>query len=122
MRCNRILLCFYVLSGSVASVRAADEGAISFFESKVRPVLVEQCYKCHSAEAQANHKLKGGLLMDSREGLLKGGDTGPAVVPGDPEKSLLMKVISWSDPDLQMPPKKKLADAQIADLTKWVKE
>src|SRR4051794_36437763 len=90
----------------------------AFFESKVRPVLVANCYKCHSAKAE---KLKGKLRLDSREGFLKGGDSGAAIVPGNPEKSLLIKAINWGDPDTQMPPKQKLSAQQIADLTAWVK-
>ncbi len=92
-----------------------------FFESKIRPVLADTCYRCHSADAG---KSKGGLTLDSRDAILKGGDTGPAAVPGDVAKSLLIKAISYSDPDLQMPPSStggKLSDAQIADLTTWVK-
>jgi hypothetical protein len=85
----------------------------------VRPVLANNCYKCHSVQSD---KVKGGLLLDSREGLLKGGDTGPAIVPGDPEHSLLIKAVRYSDPDLQMPPKgNQLPDAAIADLVAWVK-
>ena len=95
---------------------AAD---LAFFESKIRPLLADQCYSCHSAKAE---KLKGGLHVDSLEALLKGGDSGPALVPGDAEKSLLIKAVRYGDPDLQMPPKgKKLSDRQIADLTRWVK-
>src|SRR5882672_11582340 len=90
-----------------------------FFETKIRPVLVQNCYKCHGAEAT---KVKGGLLLDTREGALKGGDSGPALVPGDAEKSLLIKAVRYTDPDLQMPPKgEKLSDAQIADLVSWVR-
>ncbi|MDB6032809.1 MAG: Protein of unknown function (DUF1553)/Protein of unknown function (DUF1549)/Planctomycete [Verrucomicrobiales bacterium] len=89
-----------------------------FFEKKVRPVLVNQCYECHSSEAK---KVKGGLLLDTKAGLLKGGDTSPALVPGDPQKSLLIKAIRWTDSDLQMPPKTKLPEAQITDLEAWVK-
>ncbi len=92
-----------------------------FFESKVRPVLADTCYRCHSADAG---KSKGGLTVDSRDALLKGGDTGPAVVPADPAKSLLIKAITYADPDLQMPPSStggKLSDEQIANLTEWVK-
>jgi len=100
-----------------ASGGAGD--SIEFFEKKIRPLLVEHCYKCHSAESE---KVKGGLRLDTRAGLLKGGDTGPAIVPGDPEKSLLIKAVRYTDKDLQMPPKdKKLPDAQIADLVAWVK-
>src|SRR5262245_35402153 len=61
-----------------------------FFEQRIRPLLVEQCYKCHSAEAE---KIKGGLRLDSRDALLKGGDTGPAIIPGDPDRSLLIKAV-----------------------------
>jgi mono/diheme cytochrome c family protein len=90
-----------------------------FFESKIRPVLSRHCYKCHGSEGL---KVKGGLLLDTRDGLLKGGDSGPAIVPGDPDKSLLIKAVRQADPDLQMPPKgEKLTDAQIADLVAWVK-
>ena len=90
-----------------------------FFENKIRPLLANNCYKCHSVEAE---KVKGGLLLDSREGLLKGGESGPAIVPGNPDQSRLIKAIRYSDPDLQMPPKgKRLSDAEIADLTEWVR-
>src|SRR2546421_2625004 len=65
-----------------------------FFETKIRPIFVEHCYKCHSVQAE---KLKGGLLLDTREGLLKGGDSGPAIAPGNPEKSLLIKAVRYTD-------------------------
>lgn len=92
---------------------------MEFFEKKIRPILVDDCYKCHSQESQ---KVKGGLLLDTREGSLKGGDTGPAVVPGDLDKSLLIKAVRYTDDDLQMPPKgKKLSSEKIADLEAWVK-
>ncbi len=116
-----------LLAGTVVvAARAAGpqfaKTQLDFFESKIRPLLADNCYKCHSATAE---KLKGGLLLDTRDGLLKGGETGPAIVPGKPEQSLLIKAVSYSDPDLQMPPRKdggkKLSDPQIADLTAWVK-
>ena len=92
---------------------------MEFFEKKVRPVLVESCYKCHSATSE---KIKGGLTLDTRDAVLKGGDTGPSLVPGDPDKSLLIKAIRYTDENLQMPPKdKKLSAEQIADLEAWVK-
>src|SRR5580698_7694033 len=92
---------------------------LDFFESKIRPVLADNCYKCHSAEAE---KVKGDLLLDTREGVLKGGETGPAIVPGNPDASLLIKAIRYNDPDLQMPPKNQpLSDQQVADLEAWVK-
>jgi hypothetical protein len=90
---------------------------VEFFEKKIRPIFVERCYKCHSAHAE---KVKGGLLLDSREGLLKGGDSGPAIVPGDPEKSILIRAIRQTD-ELRMPVKEKLPDEQIADFVAWVR-
>src|SRR5688572_17373977 len=106
----------------IANARAADphhEG-IEFFEKKIRPILVEHCYKCHAADSEKGPK--GGLLLDTREGLFKGGDTGVAIVPGDAEKSLLIKAVRYADENLQMPPKnQKLSDEQIADLEAWVK-
>src|SRR5213594_4130695 len=93
-----------------------------FFEKKIRPVLVEHCYQCHSASAE---KIKGELLLDSREGMLKGGESGrPAVVAGDLDKSRLIEAIRYRNGDLQMPPKKaggKLSDGQIADFIAWIK-
>ncbi len=108
------------LASSVSGL-AADltPSETQFFENKIRPLLVNNCYKCHSSQAE---KVKGGLLLDSRQGLLKGGESGPAIVPGDPEQSRLIKAVRYTDPDLQMPPKgKKLSDGEIADLTTWVK-
>src|SRR3954466_14705544 len=88
-------------------------------ENRIRPVLAENCYKCHSQQAE---KVKARLFLDTRDGLLQGGETGPAIVPGAPDKSLLIKAVRYTDADLQMPPKgKKLSDAQIADLEAWVK-
>jgi cytochrome c553 len=108
---------FLSVTGAIAA--EPTKAQIDFFESKVRPVLANNCYKCHSAKAE---KVKGGLLLDSRDGVLKGGENGAAVVPGEPEKSLLVKAIRYTDPDLQMPPKgDKLSEQQIADLTAWVK-
>src|SRR5438874_7006851 len=74
---------------------------LEFFEKKIRPVLADNCYSCHSAKAE---KLKGGLLLDTKAGVLKGGDTGPALVPGNPDASLLIKAVRYGDANLQMPP------------------
>jgi cytochrome c553 len=99
-----------------ALISAAD---LQFFETRVRPVLVDRCYKCHSHDAD---KIKGGLMLDTREGMLHGGDTGPAIAPGKPEDSLLVDAISYKDADLQMPPKgERLTDEQVADLTEWIR-
>ena len=100
-----------------ASPALANDAGLEFFEKKVRPVLVEHCYKCHSSSAE---KLKGGLRLDSRERFLAGGESGPVIVPGKPEESRLVRTISYKDVDLQMPPKGKLSDEQIATLTEWV--
>ncbi len=105
--------------GMAADPAPADSAGVEFFEKKIRPIFVESCYKCHSSEAE---KVKGDLLLDSREGLLKGGETGPALVPGDPGKSLLIKAVRYTDENLQMPPKnKKLSAEQISDLEAWIK-
>lgn len=90
----------------------------TFFEAKIRPVLIEHCYSCHSVEAQKNKKLKGNLFVDSRDGLRKGGANGPAIAPGKPSESLLLKALRHDE--LRMPPKYKLPDAVIADFEKWI--
>ncbi len=95
-----------------------DSDQIAFFESKIRPVLIEQCYECHSAKSA---KLKGGLLLDSRAGVHKGGDTGAAITPGNPNASLLIQALRHSSEDIAMPPKKKLPPQVIADFETWVK-
>ncbi|MDB6109290.1 MAG: Protein of unknown function (DUF1553)/Protein of unknown function (DUF1549)/Planctomycete [Pedosphaera sp.] len=101
------------------AVAADDPAGIEFFEQKIRPILADNCYKCHG---QVSEKVKGGLVLDSKEGLLKGGDTGPAIEPGHPEKSLLIKAVRYTDENLQMPPKgKKLPPEKIAALEAWIK-
>ena len=94
----------------------ADDAEVEYFESKIRPLLAARCYKCHSADT----KREGGLLLDSKAGWMVGGDSGPALLPGDPEHSLLLKAVSYEDPDLQMPPKKRLTPSQIDDLRTWI--
>jgi len=106
------------LAATLTGVNASDPSAdLAFFESKIRPVLAEKCYKCHSVDSE---KLKGGLRVDSLKSLLHGGDIGPAIEPGDADASLLIEAIRYGDPDLEMPPKGKLADAVIADFEKWI--
>ncbi len=109
-----------ILLGAVArgDDGKANADRVDFFESKVRPVLVEHCYKCHSAQAKSP---KGGLRLDSLDGMKKGGDTGPAVVPGDADASLLVQAIRYQDEQTRMPPKGKLPDATIATLEQWVR-
>ena len=92
---------------------------LQFFEARIRPIFADRCYKCHSRLAD---KIKGGLMLDTREGMVHGGDTGPAVVPGKPEDSLIIDAVSYRDADLQMPPKgDRLSEAQVADLTEWIR-
>ncbi len=108
-----------VVTGSLdraAAAEATPEG-LAFFESKIRPVLVGKCYQCHSAEAQQAGRLKAELLLDTRDGMLKGGESGPALVPGSKEKSLLLDAIGHKG--LEMPPEGKLPDNVIADFTTW---
>ena len=89
-----------------------------FFERRIRPIFVNNCYECHSAGAEP---LRGGLLLDSRAGIIKGGDSGPAIYPGLPDASRLIQAVRHSDPDLSMPPKRKLAALEIADLEQWIR-
>ena len=108
----------YILAVGPVPAAETPQEAVEFFENKIRPILVDNCYECHSA---ASTKVKGGLRLDSRDTLLKGGVSGPAIVPGDPEKSLLITAVRQTNKDLQMPPKQKLSNTQIADLETWVK-
>ncbi len=92
--------------------------AAEFFEKKIRPVLVANCQGCHFSKSASP---MGDLRVDALAYLLKGGHRGPAIVPGDPEKSLLIRAVRFQERELQMPPKGKLSDQQIADLVQWVK-
>ncbi len=93
-----------------------DKAVIDFFEQKIRPVLVKHCYSCHSAEVKS---VKGGLYVDTRDGLRLGGNSGPAIVPGKPVESLLLKAMRYDE--LEMPPSGKLADEVLADFEKWIR-
>ncbi len=112
-----LLLALLIVPAMWAKAGGSDEPGVHFFESRVRPVLAEHCYRCHSEKAD---KVKAGLLVDSREGLLTGGDSGPALVPGQPEQSRLIEAVRYASPDLQMPPRRRLSDEQVADLIRWV--
>ncbi len=101
------------LSGEPAAF-APDK--VEYYEQQVKPILVTSCLKCHGAE----EKIKGGLRLTSRQGLIEGGDTGPAVTLDHPDKSLILKAIGYKDEDLQMPPKEQLSKEKVAILTKWV--
>lgn len=99
----------------ILALPATAEDGLKFFESKVRPLLSAECYDCHSSE-----KSKAGLRLDHRDLILKGGDSGPALVAGKPAESLLVEAIHRTDPDFSMPPKKELTDEQVAILTEWI--
>ncbi|HVR87500.1 MAG TPA: DUF1549 domain-containing protein, partial [Planctomycetota bacterium] len=113
MRLTILALLFLVPAASAQE----DPATFKHFEEKVAPLLAARCYKCHSAEVP---KPKGALRVDSRDALLQGGETGPAIIPGNVGKSLLMRAVGWDDPDLQMPPKEKLPLAEIEILRKWI--
>ena len=100
-----------------SAVRAADRDGERFFEQKIRPVLAENCYACHSRQSP---KLQAGLRLDSREGILAGGNAGPAIVAGRPERSLMMRVLSHED-EVKMPPADKLAGGDIAAIEHWIR-
>jgi Protein of unknown function (DUF1553)/Protein of unknown function (DUF1549)/Planctomycete cytochrome C len=106
------IFCFFLVFG-LPQITYADD--FSFFESKIRPILIEHCYECHAEEK----KIRGGLLVDSKIGLLKGGDSGPSIIPGNPDKSLFIKAVSHEG-DLKMPPKGKLKPEDIKNLKEWV--
>jgi hypothetical protein len=110
------LLVLSVASASAISAEPEEHAAVEFFEKSVRPILVQRCQGCHGPTKQ-----KGKLRLDSREAVMAGGSTGPAIVPGQPEASLLVGAINYGE-QLQMPPKSKLAADEIAALTRWVKE
>ncbi len=121
MRFSVALLILPFLSAPAVTFAAEnDRAGMEFFESKIRPVLVQHCYRCHSQKALKRKRLKAGLLVDSKAGLLKGGDNGPAIVPGKLKESLLIKALHFQD-DLEMPPSGKLPAKVIADFEAWVK-
>jgi hypothetical protein len=109
------MLLSFTFSIAATTATAVDKDA--FFEARIRPVLHEECFKCHGGE-----KTSHGLRVDSREALLKGGESGPAIVPGEPDKSLLIQAIRQTHPDIKMPPKKKLPDTTVADFVAWLRD
>lgn len=109
---------FYGLALSVSGAVDADSAEFDHFEKKIRPVLVKHCYECHSVESG---KAKGGLRVDDREALRRGGEMGAAVVEGKPGESLLLIAMRHEDPDLEMPPRKpRLSDAVSSDFETWI--
>ena len=118
MRYSTILFTLGFLAGTTSGgvLRAQDSSkAVEFFEKEIRPLLVDKCQSCHGEK-----KKEGGLLLTGRDSVLKGGETGAAVVPGKPEASLLIRAVGYLD-EPKMPPKGKLPDADVAKLKRWVK-
>ncbi|HLK55581.1 MAG TPA: PSD1 and planctomycete cytochrome C domain-containing protein [Chthonomonadaceae bacterium] len=116
------LLCSLIPVFSSAQEKPAaglpDAVGIEYFEKKIRPILVQNCYGCHSHTAKQS---LGSLFLDSRQGTMQGGQHGVSIVPGDPEKSRLIEAVRYAKSDFQMPPKGKLSEKVIADLVEWVK-
>lgn len=106
-----------VTLGMAADVGAESASDLEFFEKQVRPILIERCYECHSVESG---KSKGGLLMDSREALLRGGDSGVAFVAEKPDESLIIEAVRYRNQDMQMPPKGAMPASEVKVLEKWV--
>ena len=113
----RSLLGIFVAAAGCAAAEVGDPAGLEFFEARIRPLFVERCYECHSADAE---RIEGGLRLDTTWALRQGGDSGPIVAPGKPDESLLIACVSYADDGVNMPPSGKLAARQIADLRKWV--
>src|SRR5437867_10585970 len=112
-----VFACFSPLLIPLGAPAAAPEPTreqVKFFEEKVRPILAENCYKCHGSDKQ-----KGSLRLDVREAALAGGESGPVIVPGKPDQSPLVEAIKWES--LEMPPTGKLTESQIATLAEWIR-
>jgi mono/diheme cytochrome c family protein len=115
---NRIIAGLLLVAAFARPASTADRpdpAALKFFEQRVRPVLANRCFECHGPQKQKN-----GLRLDSLAALLKGGDSGPALKPGKPDESLLLHVLRDGKP-VQMPPKSRLPNQEIADLAAWIK-
>ena len=111
------LLAVGIFTASARGAAPTDRAGVDFFEKKIRPVLSANCYQCH---ASTSEKVKGGLMVDRRAALLKGGESGPAVVPGKPDDSPLIRAVRYDHDDLKMPPKQRLNETVVADLERWV--
>ena len=111
-----LLICWMTSSEARSETPSFSPSQLEFFEKKVRPLLSQHCYECHSNGAE---KLQADLMVDSRSALLAGGDSGEAIVPGDPDSSLLIEALRWES--YEMPPKGKLPDDEVAIFEKWIR-
>src|SRR4051794_25865568 len=107
------------VAAAVAVSMTAQETALDHFEKKIRPVLASRCYACHSAAA---NPVQGGLRLDSAAGIGRGGNSGAAIVAGDPDHSLLLRALRHTDKNLKMPPGQPLAPEVVADFERWIRE
>src|SRR5262245_49602925 len=114
VRASRAVLLFLCCSVLLLRADGPSPDAVTFFEMRVRPVLVRNCYQCHTESRMGN------LQLDSREHVVKGGNSGPAIVPGNPEQSLLIQAVRRTHERIKMPPQGKLKDEEIADLVAWI--
>jgi len=115
--CLRLLLLLPLLVSSAVTAQDSRRAGLDFFEKQIRPLLAKHCYECHSAESSS---VKGNLKLDTRAAVQHGGDSGPVIVPGKPEESLLWKSVRYDSADLQMPPKGRLSDSEIEALRQWI--
>lgn len=111
-----LVLTVLVIGWSQPSVQASSPDSIDFFEQRIRPVLIEHCYACHASDTEQ----QGGLTLDTKSGWQIGGDSGPAIVPGDAAASRLIRVMSYQDPELEMPPDSKLPQNILDDFKRWI--
>ncbi|HVJ69824.1 MAG TPA: c-type cytochrome domain-containing protein, partial [Caulifigura sp.] len=124
MRCRGLLLIVLSIALAGGSQSPADETReastdarrLAHFEKSIRPALIKYCFECHSRDGEIN----GGLSLDSRSGWEIGGDSGPAIIPGKPSESRLLKAIRYEDPKLQMPPDRRLPPEVVRDFEKWI--
>jgi len=106
-----------IVFGDEPATEMPTAAQLEFFETKIRPVLVQHCYKCHSEDSDS---VKGGLLLDSRKAIQVGGDSGPGVVPGEPDESVVLSAMRYES--FEMPPKGKLSDEVLQDFATWIKQ
>ena len=106
-----------ILETPATGAELSDAAKVEYFDNKIYPILKENCFKCHGGQ----ERLKGEFRLTSRDGVLRGGESGSAINLNKPEESLFLSMLSWKDENHEMPPDEKLPDAQIALLTEWVK-